>query len=111
MHFCTYFHDFARDPERKIGLYFRGIYQCRSWVGTIPYVTTDLGVSYVRIVPIQSSTTGRCLLGGGIFPKTRLCDSVGPPEQGVEEGASVAPLVLAVCSIFILLGEASESGK
>ena len=47
----------------------------------------------------------------GIFPKTRLCGSVGPPEQGVEEGASVAPLVLAVCSIFILLGEASESGK
>ena len=67
MHFCTYFHDFARDPERKIGLYFRGIYQCRSWVGTIPYVTTDLGVSYVRIVPIQSSTTGRCLLGGETF--------------------------------------------
>ena len=39
----------------------------------------------------------------GIFPKTRLCVSVGPPEQGIEEGASVAPLVLAVCSIFIIL--------
>ena len=47
----------------------------------------------------------------GIFPKTRLCGSVGPPEHGVKEGASIAPLVLAVCSIFILLGEASESGN